>query len=91
MMKINEENLTHEEYLKIATLVINQSDADQHFSRYVEFIQKILDSNPVRNDRASAHQIAKLNLGFYAAHHSKKKRERVERLFLSIRENTRSH
>lgn len=76
----NKETLTCAEALDPAMEITEQDDADQYFRGYVAHIQKALDREP-RSDNATAEDIARANLGYYAGYYGHKTRERVERLF----------
>lgn len=76
----NKEVLTYAEALGPAMEITEQEDAEQYFRDYAEYVLRSLSNNP-RNDAATAEDIAKSNLGYYAGYYDHETRERVERLF----------
>jgi hypothetical protein len=83
MTKFNPENkdsLTYGECLFPAMEITDSKDAQQYLKKYVAFIQKCLNKEP-RNDKMTAEQIAKINLGYFAGYYDDKVRRKVEKLF----------
>jgi hypothetical protein len=76
----NKKELTYGESLSPAMEITEQSDADQYFQSLMAFTQKALDKEP-RKDNATAEEIVKSNLGYWAGYYSEETRARVEKLF----------
>ncbi len=76
----NKKSLTFHESLEPAMSITEHSDADQYLKDYIAYIQKRLNKES-RQDNATAEQIAKVNLGYYAGYFNTETRIRIEKLF----------
>ena len=84
MIKFNEQNLevlTFAQCLDPAMKVRSQIEADQYLKDYANYILEDINSDPFKDKDADPYEIARTNLGYWAAYFGASTRFRVEKFF----------